>query len=126
MEILTIIAADTLRVIGTNTCFPDTMICKVISSQENTCSNINWTWVIIVGIIALTIIISLLIYKALKNDSIKAELDKLEKQHKWEVEAEDKRRYYKYQDQLLQLKEEKAIKIQLLETLTIEIKEKLS
>ena len=125
MEILTITVADTLRVIGTNTCFPDTMICKVISSQENTCSNINWTWVIIVGIIALTIIISLLIYKALKNDSIKAEREKLEKQHQWEIKAEDKRRYYKYQDQLVQLKEEKAIKIQLLETLTTEINEKL-
>ena len=69
---------------------------------------------------------SLVIYKALKNDNINAEREKLEKQHKWEVEAEDKRRYYKYQDQLLQLKEEKAIKIQLLETLTTEIQEKLS
>ncbi len=69
---------------------------------------------------------SLLIYKALKNDSIKAEREKLEKQHQWEIKAEDRRRYYKYQDQLLQLKEEKAIKIQLLETLTTEIQEKLS
>ena len=95
METLTIIVADTLRVMGTNTCFPDTMICKVISSQENTCSNINWTWVIIVGIIALTIIISLLIHKALKNDSIKAEREKLEKQHQWDVEDEKRRRDYK-------------------------------
>lgn len=49
-----------------------------------------------------------------------------QKQHKWEVEAEDKRRYYKYQDQLLELKGEKANKILLLETLTTEINERLS
>ena len=99
METLTIIVADTLRVIGTNTCFPDTIICKVISSQENTCSNNNWTWVIIVEIIALTIIISLLIHKALKNDSLKAEQYKLGMQHMWDVEDEERRREYKKRGQ---------------------------
>ena len=69
---------------------------------------------------------SLLIYKALKNDSIKAEQDNLEKQHQWDVEADNNRRYYKYQDQLLELKGENVSKILLLENLTTEIKERLS
>ena len=32
---------------------------------------------------------SLVIYKALKNDNINAEREKLEKQHQWDVEADD-------------------------------------
>ena len=73
METLTIIVADTLRVIGTNTCFPDTIICKVISSQENTCSNNNWTWVFITAIIAVVLLAWIISKAILRYKKMKLE-----------------------------------------------------
>lgn len=46
-----IIAIDSLRAVGTNACYPDTIVCKMISSHETSSASINYTLVIIIALI---------------------------------------------------------------------------
>lgn len=126
METLTIIVADTLRVAILLTNCPDSLVCKVVGQQPIGVINVNLTWVAIALIVAIVLLVWMILNTYLKCKKMRVEKKAQQKQHKWEVEAEDKRRYYKYQDQLLELKGEKANKILLLETLTTEINERLS
>lgn len=113
--------ADTLQIVKMPIMANDTIVCKVISLQTPANNNIDWTWIIIVLLIFILLMVWLISKICLENKRLSIEKSLREKQHAWEKQDDNERRYYKYQDQLLELSKDpqkNKAKIEYIEKLT--------
>jgi len=120
--------ADTLQIVKMPIMANDTIVCKVISLQTLANNSIDWTWIIIVLLIFILLMVWLISKICLENKRLSVEKSLREKQHVWEKQDDNERRYYKYQDQLIESQKEKSKnkdKIEVLEKLTQELYSKV-
>lgn len=113
--------ADTLQIVKMPIMANDTIVCKVISLQTPANNSIDWTWIIIVLLIFILLMVWLISKICLENKRLCVEKSLREKQHAWEKQDDNERRYYKYQDQLLELSKDSQknkAKIEYIEKLT--------
>lgn len=104
MNQFTVLVADTLQVVSTSKCYPDTIICSVISLQDISQARTNWTLVIISAMTAVVLLTLIGTNYCLQKRKLHDEAQKRVDQHQWEVENDERGRWYKYQDILFELK----------------------